>query len=192
METKLIINPEQIAPPFAFNPLKHHLGFIRELLKRTEIDHREPEFFLLINGIGPQLTDIYFGDYSVEQLLEIIKTKLIQLASFEKPSYGNWVDNSGRHYNFLELPDKSKWTFRLGEKEGRYIHFHPARLSNSFRIRGTTLRTAMALKTITKGDKALYKDTAFINNIRKNSLGLSPIKDIKNFTAIKKILDLLE
>jgi len=192
METNLIINTELVAPPFTFNPLKHHLGFIRDLISKTETDISKSEFFHLINSIGPQLTDIYYGDYSVEQLLGIIKSKLINISSFEKSAYETWVENSGKHYNFLELPDNSKWTFRLGEKKGRYIHFHPARLSSSFRIRGTTLRTAMALKIIAKEDDALYSNIDSINIIRKDELGLSPIKDIKHFTAIKKILDLMK
>lgn len=192
METNLNINVDLIPPPFTFNPLKHHLGFIRELIYKTEAEGLKDEFFRLINEIGPQLTDIYCGGYSVEQLVELIKLQFHRLCLFEKTAYEVWVDNSGKHYNFLELPDHSKWTFRLGEKEGRYIHFHPARLSNSLRIRGTTLKTALALKIIAKEDTARYGDIDYINSVRENAINLSPIKDIKHFTAIKKILELLD
>lgn len=192
METDLIRNADIIPPPYTFNPLKHHLGFIRELIRKSETGPSKDDFFYLISEIGPQLTDIYLGRYSVAQLLHYIELELVHLNSFERAAYEVWVDNSGRHYNILELPDHSKWTFRLGEKEGRYIHFHPARLSFSLRIRGNTLKTALALKILTKGNTALFGSTEYINTVRKNNLNLSPIKDIKNFTAIRKILDLME
>lgn len=191
MATKLITNADIVPPPFTFNPLKHHLGYIRDLINKTETEDSKENFFRLINGIGPQLTDIYYGGYSLSQILQSIKSQLCNLCSFEKEKYEKWVDNSGKHYNFLELEDHSKWTFRLGEKEGRYIHFHPARLSCSVRIRGTTLKTALALKIIAKENTSLYSDTDYINTIRKNALNLSPIKDVKHFTAIGKIMDLI-
>jgi len=144
MKSKLIRNAEVIPPPYTFNPLKHHLGFIRELIKKTEAGLSKDDSFNLINEIGPQLTDIYYGRYSVAQLLQYVESKLIHLNSFEKAKYEVWVENSGKQYNFLELPDHSKWTFRLGKKEGRYIHLHPARLSFSLRIRGNSLKTALA------------------------------------------------
>jgi hypothetical protein len=192
METKLIINADVIPPPFTFNPLKHHLGFIREMIENTETGLSTENFFHLINETGPQLTDIYYGGYSVAQILQSIKSQLTNLCSFEKAAYEAWVDNSGKHYNFLELPDHSKWIFRLGEKEGRYIHFHPARLSISLRVRGATLKTALALKIMAKESTTLYSNTDYINTVRRNVLNLSPIKDIKHFTAIKKILELLD
>lgn len=191
MGTKLITNADIVPPPFTFNPLKHHLGYIRNLINTTITEQSEEKFLSLINGIGPQLTDIYLGGYSLPQILQSIKSQLCNLRSFEKETYEIWGDNSGKHYNFLELDDNSKWTFRLGEKEGRYIHFHPARLGCSVRMRGTTLKTALALKIIAKEKTALYSDTDYINTIRKNALNLSPIKDVKHFTAIRKIMDLI-
>jgi hypothetical protein len=188
---KLMINPDLVPSPFTFNPLKHHLGFIRQLLEYAASGENEAEVINLINTIGPQLTDIYYGDFSVEYILEEIKSILLQLSCFKMESYEKWVENSGKHYNLLELSDGSKWTFRKGEKRGRYIHFHPARLSHSVRVRGTTLRTALAIKLLARGNTELYQDSGFINEIRKSHLELSPIKNIQSFTAMKKVLDLL-
>jgi hypothetical protein len=101
------------------------------------------------------------------------------------------VNNSGKDYNFLNLSDGSKWTFRKGEKTGRYIHFHPARTNGSVRIRGTTLRTAIGLKIIARDNLSLYKDKDFINSVRQERLQLSPIKSLSDFPAIRKVLDLL-
>jgi hypothetical protein len=189
--SKLMINPDLVPSPFTFNPLKHHLGFIRKLLDYAASEENQTEVFKWINTIGPQLTDIYYGELSVEHLLEEIQSRLVQLAAFEKPSYEKWLENSGKDYNLLDLSDGSKWTFRKGEKTGRYIHFHPARLSHSVRVRGTTLRTALATKILARENTNLYLNSDFINEIRKTRLELSPIKNIQNFTAMKRVLDLL-
>ena len=187
----LINNPELSVPPFTFNPLKHHLGFIRDIIEITEQEVYKPVVFKLINSIGSQLTDIYYGDYSVDHLSALIREQLISSSLFDLEAYENWVDNSDRKYNFLVLPDGSKWIFRRGEKEGRYIHFHPARLSKSFSIRGTTLRTAITLKILARDNSALYGNADFINSVRQNHLMLSPVKNIQSLTAIRKVLDLL-
>lgn len=180
-----------IAPPFTFNPLKHHLGFIRGFIKRAEMLASEPEIFDIINRIGSQITDIYCGLLSVDELICTIESLLISQSVFSPSAYKEWVRNSGKNYNFLELPDGSKWTFRKGEKTGRYIHFHPARTNGSIRVRGTTLKTAMGLR-ITAGENLLrYQDKEFINTLRQKRLQLSPIKSLSNFPAINKILDLL-
>lgn len=188
---KIIIKPDQITTPFVFNPLKHHLGFIRDVIKWAEIKENEPETFELINSIGHQVTDIYCGLLSVNQLISKIRSQLIKFAVFNKPAYEEWVWNMGKNYNFLELSDGSKWTFRKGEKTDKYIHFHPARAEGSMRLRGTTLRTAMVLKILAKGNLILYEDKEFINSLRQHHLQLSPVKNLSSFTAITKIINLL-
>ena len=145
---KIIIKPDLIAPPFTFNPLKHHPGFIRGFIKRAEMLASEPETFELINSIGPQVTDIYCGSLSVYELIDEIKSLLISKSVYCQYNYREWVRNSGKNYNFLDLPDGSKWTFRIGEKTDRYIHFHTARTNGPIRVRGTMLKTAMGLKIL--------------------------------------------
>lgn len=188
---KIIIKPDQITPPFVFNPLKHHLGFIRDVIKWAEIKENQPATFELINSIGPQVTDIYCGLLPVEVIINMIRSKLTKLAAFNQQAYEDWVWNSGKNYNFLELSDGSKWTFRKGEKRAKYIHFHPARTNGSIRVRGTTLKTAMGLKIIARENLSLYQDKDFINSVRQTYLELSPIKSLLNFPAINKILDIL-
>jgi hypothetical protein len=89
---KLMINPDLVPSPFTFNPLKHHLGFIRQLLEYAASGENEAEVINLINTIGPQLTDIYYGDFSVEYILEEIKSILLQLSCFKMESYEKWVE----------------------------------------------------------------------------------------------------
>jgi hypothetical protein len=188
---KLIIKSDLVSPPFTFNPMKHHLGFMRDFINKAELLANEAEIFGLINNIGPQVTDIYCGLLSLEQLIDAVRSQLIDKLVFRQEAYDEWVHNYGRNYNFLELADGSKWTFRRGEKTGRYIHFHPARTNSALRIRGTTLRTAMGLKIIAGQNLLLYKDKEFINMVRQHRLQLSPIKSLSDFSAINRILDLL-
>jgi len=188
---KIVIKPDLIAPPFTFNPLKHHLGFIRDFISKAHLFADESETFEVINSIGPQVTDIYCGLWSVDQIVVAIKSQLLDLSVYIQSAYDEWVYNSGRNYNFLDLAEGSTWTFRKGEKQDRYIHFHPARTNGSVRIRGTTLRTAIALKIIAGDNLLLYQDKDFINFVRQKRLYLSPIKSLSAFPAINKILDLL-
>jgi hypothetical protein len=74
---------------------------------------------------------------------------------------------------------------------GKYIHFHPARTNGSIRVRGTTLKTAMGLKIIAKENLSLYQDKEFINSVRQKHLQLSPVKNLSSFSAITKVLRLL-
>jgi len=152
----------------------------------------ESEIFEIINSIGPQVTDIYRGLLSIDKILEIIKSQLEALSAYKKTYYDEWINKSGKDYNFLDLPDGSKWTFRKGEKKECYIHFHPARTNGSVRIRGTTLKTAIGLKIIAQEKLSLYSDIDFINTLRQQQLQLSPIKSISNFPAINRVLDLLD
>ncbi len=189
--SKIVIKPDLIEPPFTFNPLKHHLGFIRDFIRKARLSVNESEVFDLINNIGPQVTDIYYGSLSVDQIISFVKLQLTELSVFEQLAYDEWVSNGGKDYNFLFLPDGSKWTFRKGEKKDCYIHFHPARTDGSVRVRGTTLKTALGLKIIAGDNFSLCQDKDFINHIRQERLQLSPIKSISNFPAIVKVLDLL-
>jgi hypothetical protein len=188
---KIVIKPDLVTQPFSFNPLKHHLGYIKEFVRKAQLFPNESETFELINSIGPQLTDIYCGLYSVDLILAKIRMQLEGLSAFSQPGYDEWIDKSGKDYNFLDLPDGSRWTFRKGEKKECYIHFHPARAIGSVRIRGTTLKTAIGLIVISKENSAFYKDINFINFLRQKRLQLSPIKSIANFPAIVRALDLL-
>ena len=187
----LVNKPLFIAPPFTFNPMKHHLGFIREFIRQAEL-FPEQDIFGAINSIGPHVTDLYFGQLSIQQIISSISSQLIQLSAFNHQGYLEWIGNSGKDYNFMQLPDGSKWTFRVGEKAERYVHFHPGRLSFSIRVRGNTLRTALGLRIMVKDDRSLYQDKEFINRVRQHYLGLSPIKNLIGFTAISKVLDLMK
>lgn len=177
-----------VAPPFMFNAPKHHLGVIRSLIDYVR-QHPDTATWVLqqLENIGSPVTDIYSGELSVKSIVEEIEKLLMQNNILEEPGYRNWLKAFGRDYNYLELSDGSRWLFRLGEKPERYIHFHPAKHSQmSFRVRGSTLRTAIAVSVlyIDLYECCLEK----VNRVRHDFLGLSPIKHVSPENGIGKLL----
>jgi hypothetical protein len=177
-----------IATPLLFNAAKHHLGVIRSVIDYIRKYPENTSWGLQqLETIGNPVTDIYLGELSVKSIVEEIKELLTHNNIFEEPNFNNWLKSSGRDYNYLELSDGSRWLFRLGEKPGRYIHFHPAKHSPlSLRVRGSTLRTTMAVSMLFND---LAKDCIEkVNQVRHDFLGLSPIKHITTENGIGKFL----
>ena len=187
-----IANYFDVPPPFVFNPLKHHLGYIRLLI--TQLVRQQPddgELQKILSGIGAPMTDIYFGELSVQKILDTTSTILKEQNLFSLSSYREWLENE-KMYRFLELPDASKWIFLEGRNEDRYIHFHPAKYSElTFRVRGSTLRTVIAVKI--KGADHLENgfNVSFVNKIRSSLLGLSPVKRIVRDRGIGRLMQML-
>lgn len=100
--------------------------------------------------------------------------------------------NTNGGYQAISLNDGSRWILRQGEREGRYVHSHPARWSpQTRRVRANVLKTAilaLALAGIRGADPA---EVAVINNARREFLGLSPIAGLKDGQAIRGIVSLL-
>jgi hypothetical protein len=187
-----IANYFDVPPPFVFNPLKHHLGYIRLLI--TQLVRQQPddgELQEILSGIGAPMTDIYMGDLSVGEILEDVSNQLKIDHVRSLASYREWLKNE-KQYRFISLPDASKWIFLEGRNEERYIHFHPAKYSElTFRVRGSTLRTVIAVKI--KGADRLENgfNVSFVNKIRSSLLGLSPVKRIVRDRGIGRLMQML-
>jgi hypothetical protein len=70
----------------------------------------------------------------------------------------------------------------------RFLHIHPAKYSPfTIRVRGTTLKTVVALKTKTKLQPNKNPDLKEINSVRSEKLGLSPIKTLEKGKGISRI-----
>lgn len=177
--------------PFVFNALKHHLPVIREMIRRVgEEPALQEEAFALLEPIGAPATDIYTGTLAVEQIREEIVAQLQLQGNFGEADYSVWIMGSGKGYRFLGLSDGSRWLFRLGEKPGRYIHFHPAKYSPlSFRVRGSTLKTAVAVRISFPIEE--HPSLKLINQVRQQRLGLSPVKSVAENAGIGKLLRIL-
>lgn len=70
----------QIPEPILFNPLKHHLGFMREYISiKTEGDSNS-DYKILLNDLshpGKSVMDVYTGPLSIDSICKEIKGFLI-------------------------------------------------------------------------------------------------------------------
>lgn len=187
-----IHNYFDVAPPFVFNPLKHHLGYIRRFIAEAiNLKPNDGELQEILSGIGAPMTDIYFGELSVREILNTTSTMLEEQGVIPLSSYREWLNNE-KMYRFLELSDASKWIFLEGRNEERYIHFHPAKYSElTFRVRGSTLRTVIAVKIKGAGQPENWFNVEFVNEIRSSLLNLSPVKRVVKDRGIGRLMQVV-
>ncbi|GET29627.1 hypothetical protein [Prolixibacter sp. SD074] len=192
MRSLKVHNYFDVPAPFIFNPLKHHLGCIRQFITEA-INHKaeDRELAETLSGIGAPMTDIYFGTLPVQAILDMVSSRLLAKKTFNRPSYCEWLNNE-KEYRFLLLPDGSKWIFLEGRDTDRYIHFHPAKYSeHTFRVRGSTLRTVIAVKIKGVDQPESWSNIDFVNEIRSSLLGLSPVKRIVRNRGIGRLMQMV-
>ena len=172
--------------PVTFNPLKHHFGYImQKIAEWQKQDWQITEKELLF--MGNNLLDLYYGDLCVN---DIIKECYQQ---FQKEN----IDNSHKlaiwlfpkEYRKIVLSDSSIWIIKPGTDNDRFIHIHPAKDSPfSIRVRGTTLKTVVALKTETvNSERDFQLNIQAVNRIRTKHLDLSPVKSLETDKGIERI-----
>jgi len=179
--------PDEIPLPLAFNPYKHHFGF---LLKATEKwqkmpwEEVEPELLC----IGSNLIDFYLGELSVEEVSRQTVDFLTNRSLIERDVFLRWLDPP--HWKKIELSDGSKWLIKQGNDTQRYVHIHPAKRSpHTTRVRAVTLKTVLALEIKhVKLHAVSLENLESVNQIRKEYLNLSPIKSLrKNESGILRL-----
>ena len=185
-------NYSDVPSPFIFNPLKHHLSYIRQFIADTIRDLPDDrELQKILSGIGAPMTDIYSGPLSVQEILTIVSNTLTAHEVTSPASYREWLANE-KSYRFMELYDGSKWIFLEGRNKERYIHFHPAKYSEyTFRVRGSILRTVIAVKIKGASHPENWYNIDFVNPIRSSLLGLSPVKRIVRNSGIGKLMQMI-
>ncbi|GET23495.1 hypothetical protein [Prolixibacter denitrificans] len=181
-----------VPPPLIFNPLKHHLGYIRQFITdAVNLKPGDSELEEILSGIGAPMTDIYLGTLSVQEILDTVSTELLEKKTFNLSSYREWLNNE-KKYRFMVLPDASKWILLEGRNTDRYIHFHPAKYSeHAFRVRGSTLRTVIAVKIKGADQPGNWFNVDFVNEIRSSLLGLSPVKRIVRNKGIGRLMQMV-
>jgi hypothetical protein len=182
---------DSIAPPLLFNPLKHHLGFIREFIEQHIEKPEMPDNTAIIRElrhIGGSVMDIYTGTLSSaeigEELLCYLKTKRLEDRSvFEK-----WAGTNPNDFKTIYLSDGSQWVLKYYDHKERYVHSFPARLSPlTFRIKANTLKSAILYQVIIGKDFITEEDL----NTSRAIAGLSPIKDVFDTQAITEMIEML-
>jgi hypothetical protein len=182
---------DKIPVPITFNPYKHHFLFLlKELEKWKTMGWELVEKEIL--SIGNNLIDFYLGNLSIPQICIEINNFFRNKNITDKSEFLIWLD--ALNYKKVQLSDQSDWLIKEGINPERFIHIHPAKFSeHTIRIRATTLKTIIALKSQSVPLQKEIKANLFtVNTIRHELLGLSPIKSLAPGTGILRLWELFE
>lgn len=181
----------QIPVPILFNPLKHHLGFIKEFIEINCGNNSMADNQAIVKElkhIGGSVMDVYSGSLTYneigDELLRYVRTKKIaKLSEFHK-----WAGMDTNDFRTISLSDGSNWVLKYYDHEQRYIHSFPARSSPySFRIKANTLKSAILYQIFIGKDFITEEDL----NISRAIAGLSPVRDIFDTEAITEMIEML-
>jgi hypothetical protein len=168
-----------------FNDLKHHRKSICWELEGMTLDNL-PEY---LKVLGNSQMDIYYGDLNKAVIYLETLSKVKQAGVIDELSYLQWLKDNGG-YAEISLSDTSRWILLHGTEPGRYIHLHPARYSpHSMRVKATILKTAIACMVV--HPDGTHPDLMTLNHIRRNILGLSPVKDLAGCEHLWKVIAML-
>jgi hypothetical protein len=193
MNSPKIIDYE-IDEPVLFNCWKHHAGFIKSKISCFR-NNSEPDLKRLRNElslIGTSLMDLYTGKLTPKEISDSIIKFVLKKKLVARINFNYWLHQEGKEYKVIELKDKSRWTLRIGEKQGRYIHIHPSRYSPySIRIRAVSLKTTILFLALHNKEFETLTNLQLLNKIRKNFLDQPSIKSVQSASAIKKLIAIL-
>jgi len=180
-----------VPSPINFNCWKHHAGFLTEQILTIKSEKEIKELRTKLLKIGESQMDLYDGNLSPskisDQIIHSLKEK--KLLSLER--YKSWLNNEGKEYKLLKLPDKSLWTLRFSESPDRYVHIHPGRYSPlTIRVKATTLKTAILILSFKQAGKKGDINTETVNLIRKTHLNEPPLQSLSKASGLMKLIDL--
>jgi hypothetical protein len=181
----------QIPEPFLFNPMKHHLGFIREYvtLRAEERDSQIADTSRDLKHLGTTVMDVYKGSLSVRNICAESEAWLKQNGILKSEHYADWIGNKGNGFRIITLSDGSEWTLKYNYNKFRYIHLFPARNSpHTFRVKANTLKSAIVYNILIGKDFVTSDD---LNSVRP-LVGLSPVKDPIDTEAILEMIEILK
>lgn len=185
-----MIVENDIHEPFLFNPLKHHLGFLREFIN-LNIDKPGSDFQDLtryLKHLGTSVMDIYTGSLSIRNICFEVKEFLNQKDILSKETFSVWAGTKTDCFRIISLTDGSQWTLKYYNNIQRFVHIFPTRNSqHTFRVKSNTLKSALIYNIIIGKDLVTGDD---LNKVRP-LLGLSPIKDTIDTEAILEMIEIL-
>jgi hypothetical protein len=163
-----------IDPPVAFNPYKHHLGFLKEQIEKWRMQSWSEAAGELL-CIGNNLIDLYYGKLTIHAICSQCLAFAEQQNITSSERLAEWI--APLEYRKTELSDTSLWVIKQGTDAGRFLHIHPAKYSPlSLRVRANTLKTVLMLNILSADRQASRLHLDLVNQVRKEYLGLSPIK----------------
>jgi hypothetical protein len=177
--------------PLVFNPLKHHLGYIRNFIIKNSYAVKpgdNAEVIKELRHTGGSVMDIYTGELTYSEIgdefLCHIKTKRLS----DRIIYKKWTGTGPRDFKTISLSDGSSWVMKYHDNEHRFVHIFPARYSpHSFRIKANTLKSAILYQIFIGKDYVSEEDL----NTARAIASLSPVKDIFDTEAISEMIELL-
>jgi hypothetical protein len=180
------ISGNLIPYPIMFNPLKHHLLYIKEIIKTTYSGELLRE---IISHAGTSVTDIYTGHLDIESICNHVIAFLSENSLNEKNSFCQWAGDEQRDFKKIILPDQSEWTLKYFDDNKRFVHLFPARYSiNSLRVKASSLKTVIFWLSQKDVD---YIDIENLNFVRR-AAGLSPVKSLEDVKAITHLVNLMK
>jgi hypothetical protein len=181
---------KKILNRITFNIHKHHFRFLTGQLQNWP-SLAWPQVDKELKVIGENLLDLYTGSLSPEEISLESSGQLESLNIRNRAAFEKWL--LPEKYKKIVLSDGSQWVLKKGNNKPRYIHLHPGKFSPfTIRVRGTTLKTALAVIYIAVQTKRDLKqiDLQFVNFVRTAYLGLSPVKLLHRNKGISRMLDL--
>ena len=185
--------PEKIIPPpLLLNPLKHHLGYIRQFADNCmteEITERSKQLIIReIKHIGGSVMDVYSGILSLksicDQVIRFIKSEGI----YPREQFLKWAGPYPDSFKTIFLTDRSEWVLKYYENESGYVHIFPARYCpHTFRVKANTLKSAILYTTFIGKDFITEEDL----NTARAMAGLSPVKDVYDSAAISEMIEMI-
>jgi len=186
-----MIPDNQIPEPILFNPIKHHLGYIRDFVKAgSEAESSGSDFALMkeLKHIGVSVMDVYSGALSINRICNEVLNFLFENKLSDRNLYSAWTGMNVSEYRIIMLSDTSEWILKYSGSISRFVHIFPARGSRyTFRIKSNTLKSAL-LYYIRIGKDYITGDD--LNSVRP-MLGLSPVKDTMDAEAITGMIEIL-
>lgn len=188
--TNIAYNPE-IPPPVAFCCWKHHLKWIIDGI--TGLRSMPDGFGVaenVIGSIGGSLLDMYVGDMLPVDIASEILNHPLMCRQLNSGSFTEWILQDGKNYRCLTISDGSRWTLRVGNYPGRYVHIHPGRNSaQTFRFRSANLRVAIAFRLLFGWDETDY--SKLMLNKARELVKLPPLGGKVDFGGTVNVLEFM-
>jgi hypothetical protein len=186
-----MISELHLPEPILFNPLKHHLGFIREFVRMIPEDHNttdQKDIIRELKHIGTSVMDVYTGVLQVNDICKEVISHVKEKGFSTREIFSDWTGKGMKDFRIIQLSDGSQWTLKYHENCLRYLHIFPARGSmHSFRVKSNTLKSALLYYILVGKDFITGDD---LNKVRP-LLGLSPVRDPVDAKAITEMIEIL-
>jgi len=166
-----------VKKPFQFNPLKHHLQYIKEFCLFYKKQNDFEQLKESLKTIGHSITDIYTGSLTVVNITDEIEFYLSDSRIIDKDRFYCFINGLEKKFINIKISDDSSWTLTLSKEDECYVHLHPARNSiNLIRTSCNALKTAIIMEIFLEENSKT--DLEKLNLYRYNYCSLSPLKMI--------------